>query len=125
MQKLDSMYNSKQNKIELLTCNSSSQNCKEHLLIINKCYVEAYGYQLEKDYINSIESLKCAFYRTCDLQEASCINCAHLFRSTITKSLENINEELLKLTSGLIGNKRYFSSYEKSCSVLNDIKNEL
>jgi len=112
----------KQDKIELLVCNSGSQNCKEHLLTINKCYIEANNYHLEKDYLNYIESLKNAFFMTSGLQEASCLKCADFFRSTITKSLENINEELQKLTTGLISNNRYVLSYNKSCTVLNDFK---
>lgn len=110
-----------QDKIELLVCNSGSQNCKEHLSVINKCYADAHIFQLEKDYLNSIESLKSAFYKTTNLQEASCLKCADFFRSTIAKSIENINDELQNLTSGLISNKRYLLSYEKSRTVLNDI----
>jgi hypothetical protein len=114
-----------QDKIELLVCNSGSQNCKEHLLIINKCYVDATSYHLEKDYLSSIESLKCAFFCTSDLQETSCVQCANLFRSTITKTLENIKGELQELTSGLIGNRRYLKSYIESCAVLNDLQKGL
>lgn len=121
-----SVYNYlSEDKIELLVCNTGSQNCKEHLLIINKCYIESNNYHFESDYNKSIESLKDAFLRTCDLHEDSCVKCAEFFRSTITKSLENINSELYKLTSGFISNNRYLKSYEKSCAVLNEFKKEL
>jgi hypothetical protein len=109
-------------KIELLACNTGAQNCKEHLLIINKCYVEAHSYHLEKDYLNTIESLKCAYYKTCDLKEENCIKCAEFFRSTITQSIENLNGELESLTSGITANKRYLSSYNKSSNFLQDIR---
>jgi len=112
----------KENKIELLVCNSGKQNCKEHLHVINKCYIDANSYHLEKDFLNSIESLKSAFLNTCNLQEASCLKCAELFRSTITKSLENINDELQRMTTGLISNKSYMTSYKESCAVLKDLK---
>lgn len=59
---------------------------------------------------------------TPDLQEASCIKCVDLFRSTITQSLENINKELQYLTTGLITNNHYKLSYNKSCIVLNDLR---
>jgi hypothetical protein len=114
-----------ENKIELLSCNSGAENCKEHLLIINRCYVEANTFHQEKDYLNSIESLKNAFLMSCDLRHDSCSECANLFRATITKSLENINDELYRLTTGILKNKRYIKSYKESCAVLNDIKKEL
>lgn len=114
-----------EDKIELLACNAGTQNCKEHLLIINKCYVEANSFHIEKDYLNSIESLKNAYLMSCDLRHDSCLECANLFRSTIAKSLENINNELHRLTSGIMKNKRYIKSYKESCAVLNDIKKEI
>lgn len=111
-----------EDKIELLVCKTGTQNCKEPLSVINKFYVESHCYRLEKDYLNSIESLKCAFLRTCDLEEDTCVKCAEFFRSTITKSLENINGELQRLTSGIIGNNRYMLSYQRSTDFLNDIR---
>lgn len=113
------------NKIELLNCNSGAENCKEHLLVINKCYSEANTFHLEKDYLSSIESLRNAFLMSCELRHDSCIECAKLFRSIIANSLENINTELHKLTTGTIKNTRYLKSYKKSCMVLDDVKNEL
>jgi hypothetical protein len=109
-------------KIELLICQRGGYNCKEHLSLINEYYVEADNYHFDKDYLNSIESLKCAFFKTIDLNQDSCVNCAKLFRSTITQSLENINGELKNLTSGLLSKKRYHKSYMASCDVLNEIK---
>lgn len=118
------LKNSSPNKFELLSCNSGTLHCKEHLLTINNCYSEANNYHLEKDYLNSIESLRNAFLSTTGLQEVSCAKCTNFFRSTITQSLENINGELHKLTTGLFRNKRYMLSYKKSCAVLNDLKRE-
>ena len=112
----------KENKIELLTCHIGSKNCKEPLSVINKCYVEAHCYRLDKDYLNSIDSLKSAFLSTCDLKEDTCKKCAEFFRLTITQSLENINGELYDLTNGFIGNKSYQLSYIKSSDFLQDIR---
>jgi hypothetical protein len=109
-------------KIELLVCRAGGKNCKEHLSVINDCYVEAGNYHLEKDYLNSIESLKCAFLKTTELNQDSCVNCAKLFRSTITRSLENINTELKTLTTGFFRKKRYRESYITSGKVLHEIK---
>lgn len=73
-------------------------------------------------YLNSIESLKSAFKKASELQESPCEKCAVFFRSTITHSLENMNEELNKMTSGIFRKKRYLSVYNESCNVLNDFK---
>ncbi len=117
--------NIRDNKIELLVCKSGAENCKEHLLIINQCYSDANTFHLEKDYLNSIESLRNAFLMTCDLRHDSCVECANLFRTTIADSLENINRELHILTKGMIKKKRYIKSYKKSCAVLDDVKREI
>jgi hypothetical protein len=111
-----------QNKFELLTCNVQGGSCKEHLVVINECYLEANKYHLEKDYLNTIESLKNAFFRTNELNENSCVKCANLFRSTITESIENIHGELQNLTTGMFRKKRYQSSFLASRDVLNEIK---
>jgi len=112
----------KENKIELLNCRLGAGNCKESLSIINKCYVDAHCYRLDKDYLNSIDSLKSAFFSTCDLKEDTCKKCAEFFRMTIKQSLENINGELYELTNGFIGNKSYQLSYITSSDFLQDIK---
>jgi hypothetical protein len=111
-----------QNKIELLNCSLESQNCKEHLLIINKSYTNARNFHLEKDYLNSIESLKSAFYKASELKESPCSKCSLFFRFTIMQSLENINKELRDLTSGIFRKKRYQLIYKESCNILNDFK---
>jgi len=116
--------NDNQNKIELLNCQLESQKCKEHLLVINKSYSNACNFHLEKDYFNSIEALKSAYNKASELQETPCSKCAVLFRSIITQSLENMNEELNKMTSGIFSEKRYKSIYNESCIVLNDFKNK-
>jgi len=119
-EKNDKIVNGNENKIELLSCVQGSQSCKEHLLFINKNYSKSHNYYLEKDYLNSIEMLKSAYYKAVELQESQCAQCSSVFRSAITQSLENINKELQEMTSGIFKNKRYLFSYKKSCAVLND-----
>lgn len=110
-------------KIELLVCQAGGNTCKEHLKIINERYSEANFFHLEKDYLNSIESLKDAFFITDKLNKDTCLGCAALFRSTIAQSLKNINSELHNLSSGFFRNKKYYNCYVESCNVLNEIKN--
>lgn len=121
--KKDAEHNKgQQNKFEVLTCNVLGGSCKEHLVVINEYYLEANKYHLEKDYLNTIESLKNAFFRTNQLNENSCVKCANLFRSTITESIENIHGELQNLTTGLFRKKRYQRSFLASREVLSEIK---
>jgi hypothetical protein len=109
-------------KIELLSCQLETQKCKEHLSFINSSYYNAGNFHLEKDYLNSIESLKSAFIKASELKETSCSKCAEFFQLTITHSLENLNEELQKITTGLLRKKRYKKCYLESCKVLHDFK---
>jgi hypothetical protein len=116
------LRNKKHIKIELLVCQTGGHKCKEQLSVINECYLEANNYHFDKDYLNSIESLKSAFFKTTDLNQDSCLNCAKFFRSTITQSLENINIELQNLTTGIFRKKHYQKIYCASREVLNEIK---
>ena len=113
----------KENKIELLSCHNGISKCEEHLKVINNKYREANNHHLEKDYLNSICSLKHAYDKACELQDTSCAVCARFFRSTITNSLENINHELSVLTTGIFKKKRYQKVYAESCDTLNEFKN--
>ncbi len=115
--------NGDQNKIELLSCHLNSQRCNHHLKEINRSYSLAHNYHLEKDYFNSIRSLKSAFKIAEELKETTCLNCASFFQSTLTESLENINSELKRMSTGLFAKKRYRSSYIESCNILNEIRN--
>lgn len=105
-----------------MVCNAGGHNCKEHLKVINQRYSEATFFHSEKDYLNSIKSLKSAFFVTDELTQEKCVGCAALFRSTITQSLQNINSELHDLTTGFFRKKRYHNSYIESCNVLNELK---
>lgn len=111
-----------QNKIELLSCQNNSQKCRDTLSLINQNYALAQDYYYEKDYVNSINNLKAAYYAATQFNEKSCLNCATFFRSVLTQSLENINDELKGLSTGWFSRKKYRAIYAESCSVLSDIK---
>lgn len=115
----------KEKKIELLSCQNGVHKCEEHLEVINKSYIDADNHHLEKDYLNSIGSLKEAYNKSCELKDKSCLKCAEFFRSTITNSLENINQELSVMTTGMFGKKRYQKIYAESCNTLEDFKNRI
>ena len=115
--------NEKQDKIELLSCPRNGRICQEHLAVVNKCYVVSEHYRKEKDYERSIDTLKSAFYKTTELVELPCSKCASLFRSTITESLENIQNELENMSTGIFGKKRYQTGYHHAGKVLRDFEN--
>lgn len=118
-------FNDKQDKIELVDCPRGEKVCMEHLSAINKSFLVSSRKMRNKDYTDSIEALKGAFYKTNELQEPSCIKCADLFRSTITQSLEIIHEDLQKMTGGLFFRKRYQYSYSLANSVLEEFKKKI
>lgn len=114
--------NDKQDKIEVVDCPRDGRNCMEHRSVINQSYLESNHHLDSKDYHRAIEALKGAFYKTTELKEPTCQNCVKLFQQTITQSLEEIQANLHKMTTGIFKAKRFQSSYELATSVLEEIK---
>ncbi|HSO85928.1 MAG TPA: hypothetical protein VLQ91_05210 [Draconibacterium sp.] len=120
----DSEYlNIEQDKIELVSCPRKEMICKEHLSVVNECYVISEQHRRDKNFQLSIEILKNAFYKTTELSEPPCSKCSVLFRSTITESVERIQDELEKMTTGIFGSKRYLSSLLLANNVLKELEN--
>ena len=117
-------FNDDSDKIELLGCQRGGISCLEHRNEINQRFRDSESYHRVKEYKRSIEALKCAFDKTTELQDDSCRQCADLFRSTITQSLENIHNDLQQMSSGLFRRKRHESSYNLARNVLNDFKKD-
>ncbi|MFY9151707.1 MAG: hypothetical protein WAO52_06830 [Prolixibacteraceae bacterium] len=111
-----------ENKIELLGCQQGGKNCLEHRAEINKNFKDSHAFHREKDYKRSIESLQNAFRKTTELEEYTCLKCANFFRTTITESLENIHDDLHKISTGFFKKKRFQSSYVLAKNVLMDFK---
>ena len=117
--------NDSRDKIEVVKCPLNELMCKEHLSVVNKCYVESEQYRRNKEFQRSIETLKNAFYKTMELNELPCTKCAVLFRSTIKESLESIHSELEKMTTGFFGNKHYQSNFVMAEKVLREFENTI
>jgi len=115
-------FKEKQSKIEVVSCPRKDKICQEHLLIVNKCYVESEHYFREKNFNSCIDTIKDAFYETAELTDPPCSKCAVFFRSTITASLENMRGEIEKMSSGFFGNKSYQPSCIKAADALNEFK---
>ncbi len=109
-------------KIEVEGCTLPGKNCKKNLLVINRSFHESQRFFLNKDYPRSIEELKLAFYHTNEIEESYCCQCTHVFRSTLTQSLEYIHEDLQKMTTGFLKTNRYIESYQMACNVLDDFR---
>lgn len=110
-------------KIQLEKCPRDKQMCKEHLAIVNNSHVESNKYRYDKNFQGSIETLKNAFYVTFELNEKSCKKCTNFFRSTLTKSLEDMHVELGKMSKGIFKTKRYQTDYIETSKVLMELKN--
>lgn len=113
-------FDKEQNKVELMGCPYNGQNCHKQLAAINKNYFDSARYQKEKNYLKAIHLLRNAYLKTNELQQLSCANCAELFRETINNSMENIHNDLQKMTTGVFRNKRYHEVYLEAAKALKE-----
>jgi len=111
------------NKIEVLNCPLRSIQCKGHLFEVNRCYLDSEQYHKEKNFEQSIETLKSAFLKTTELTDHPCTNCALLFRTVITESMRNIYNELGQMSKGIFGTKRYHLNYLSAEMALKEFEN--
>lgn len=117
-------FNKNQNKFELAVCPYEGVDCKETIDFINEKFDISYWCRLNKDFNNSIEALKGAYVISTELKHSTCAKCAVVFRATITRSLENIHDELHKMSTGILRTNRYQKSYEMAGSLLKKFENE-
>lgn len=113
-------FDKEQNKVELLGCPYNGKNCNKQLAVINKNYFDSTRYQKEKNYLKAIHMLRSAYRKTNELQQSSCAGCAELFRETINTSMENIHNDLRKMTTGVFRNKRYHEVYLEAAKALKE-----
>lgn len=115
-------FNDAQDKFQLVSCPIERKHCIKLLPAINKSYLEADQYRRNKEFQPAIDTLKNAYFTTLQLKEPYCTTCVELFQSTIIHSLEEINDELHKMSVGWFKTKRYESSYLMSGRVLRDLE---
>jgi len=109
---LDTDYlNTEQNKIELVGCKYNDKKCESVIAAINSGYNEAISFRQDKDYYRAINVLKTTFDKTFEIREARCLKCSNFFRSVITHNLEDIHDELKKMSTGIFKTKRFVPSY--------------
>jgi hypothetical protein len=115
-------FNDKEGFIEIESCPVGGMICTEHLAFINKKIRFARSHWLNKNFVLAIEELKIAYYKTAEINEPSCVQCAALFRTTITNSMEAIHDDLKDMTTGFFRAKRFQSSYELAAITLKEFK---
>lgn len=116
-------FRDKHNKIKLVgECPLNGSECSELLDTVNDRLLTSEIYFRNKEYPQSIEAIKAAFYKISELRNESCKKCIDLFQSTIIQSLENINNDLEKTCSGFLGKRRYRSSYILAADALAEMK---
>ncbi len=113
-------YN-KQEKFELVSCPINEKFCKELRPAINKDYLIAQQFHLNKEYQKSLESLKSAYSKTLVLTEPACAGCAKFFRDTIKQSMEEIQNEQQKRSLGFFNFKRHKVLQSRPQSVLTEV----
>jgi hypothetical protein len=116
------LNNNRPDKIEILDCPHECWNCKLILVDINRLFYDSEQYQIDKEYQFSVLSLKKAFEKTYELVLPVEQQCANLFRLTIIESLENIHQELKRMTNGFFRKGRYKSSCILTEETLRELK---
>lgn len=111
--------------IHLESCPQNGDNCKAHRAVINECLKNSFDYLLESHYEKSIDELKTAYEKTLDMEQETCAKCAELFRLRITASLEQIQGELQKMTTGFFKSSRHKPSLEHATTVINELKGKV
>jgi len=117
-------YKDKLDKIELVSCPLNEMMCEVHLTAVKKSYLESEQYLKNKDFNNSIDSLKCAFSKATELMAHPCTKCAQQYRLKVIDSMVNVRGELEEISQGLFGDKDYQSSFVKADNVLKEFKSE-
>lgn len=107
---------------ELVSCPMNGVRCENHRSLMNENMVAARKHRINKEYQKSIIELKSAFEQTNYLQADTCQNCAKLFRSTIIDSVELIQDDLQKMTTGFFKDRRNLPSLEIAKEVLEEFK---
>ncbi|WP_430974567.1 hypothetical protein [Sunxiuqinia rutila] len=108
--------------IQFVSCQFNGSRCVKQRETINQCLFNSYDSLINKEYDESIESLKDAYNETEEITGTPCALCAQLFRSRISDSLEQIHGELHRMTTGFFRWDVYKPSYELASSVRNEFR---
>lgn len=110
--------------IKLESCPRNGKKCQDQRTNINACLLSSFAYFSDRQYRDSIDELKVAYHKTFEITESPCVKCANLFRQRIMQSLEQVENELQQMSSGLFWTKRHKPNYEYANSTIRELKNE-
>lgn len=114
-----------QEPFELVSCPRGGKVCEKSREVINESVIASRKYLLNKEYNESINELKTAFYQTNNMQEPVCQQCAQLFQNAILHSMEQIHEDLHKMTTGIFRAKRYRPSFDYASETLKELQDNI
>jgi hypothetical protein len=111
--------------IELTSCPASGGlRCKDQLAFINEQIKASQICWINKDFPKAIEVLRKAYFKANEVNQASCIPCANLFRNTIINSIEVMESDLRKMATGFFSKDKYKTSYELVSRQLHELKKQ-
>ncbi len=113
---------SRKDKFELVSCAIKGIHCKKVLPEINELYAESELARINKEYQKSAELLQSAYVKTQVLKESACVSCVDFFQTSITKTMEDMQEEVYDMSVGFFHKKRYEKVYVRMCNFLRKMK---
>ena len=113
---------SKEDKFKIVKCTVEGIYCKELLPEINKLYAQAELARINREYQKSTDLLEMAYAKTLELKESACSVCVDFFQSSITATMEDMQEEVYQMSVGFFRRKRYQLVYERMRSFIQKMK---
>jgi hypothetical protein len=110
-------FNDNSGFIELVSCPAREKLCTKHIDFINESMKLSRTYWINKEFSQAIEELKIAFNKAAELNSPTCMPCGELFRSTIIKSLEAIQNDI-RPRRGFVKRKSHSPEYELATNIL-------
>lgn len=117
-------FRDQEEKFELISCPLKGAYCDVLRPELNRKYADSQLYIRNRQFVQAMSELKSAYYKTYDLPGAPCGKCAAFFRSELMDSMENMKDELKRMSSGWFKNNRYKPVYEEVKSSVNELKSE-
>lgn len=102
---------SQEDKFELVSCSVKGVHCRGILPEINELYARSESARIDKEYQRSAELLQKAYAKTLLLDKPVCAQCVNFFQTSITETMEQMEEEVHDMSVGFFHKKRYEHVY--------------
>lgn len=96
--------------------------CMKYLPAINEYFRESDRFYRDKNFDRSIEALKNAYDLAGEITEEKGQQCSLFFQATVIQSLENIHNELDRMSRGLFATRKYQPQFENADRLLKRIR---